>query len=82
MKNKQNKQEQRKKFKEIFEELLDNDKQYEIAEEFAAIVLDRDVNVNSRVKAFDLILRILGEGGSIQADDLKDLSKNIVLKIE
>lgn len=72
----------RKKFKEIFENVLTDKKQKIIASDFVDMLLDRTMSVNNRCRILELILKILGEDGNLSANDLNELTQHIELKIE
>lgn len=73
---------QNKKFKELFDSYLTDDKRVNIVKRFVDILSSDKVAVKDQVRLFELVLRILGEDGSLTQADRDALSSVITLKIE
>ena len=75
-------QKQNRKFKEIFEKYLTDDKRVNIVKRFIDLLTNEKVATKDQIRLFELVLRILGEDGSLTQADRDALSSVITLKIE
>lgn len=73
----------RRKFKDIFEEILTDDKQKIIAVDFVDMLMNKDIQPKTRIAIFELILRIIGEDEQkLTKNEFSALAEKIELKIE
>lgn len=71
---------QARNFKIMFEEYLTEDKRTSIVQEFIEILCNSSVPVKDRTRVFELILRIIGEDGTITPSDRQTLNNIIELQ--
>lgn len=72
----------RRKFREIFEEILDDPKQIIIAQQFVDAITDQAVPLKVRLSIFETVLKILGEGEEkLTSNEFNELSQHIKLEI-
>lgn len=72
----------RRLFREIFEEILTDDKQTIIAQQFVDAITDTNVQLKVRLQIFETILKILGEGDEhLTSNEFNELSQHIKLEI-
>lgn len=72
----------RRKFREIFEEILDDPTQTIIAQDFVDAIMDDSVPLKVRLSIFEVVLKILGEGEErLSSTEFSELSQHIKLEI-
>lgn len=72
----------RRKFREIFEEILDDPTQTIIAQDFVDAIMDDTVPLKVRLSIFETVLKILGEGDErLTSNEFNELSQHIKLEI-
>lgn len=72
----------RRKFREIFEEILDDPTQTIIAQDFVDAIMDESVPLKVRLSIFETVLKILGEGDEkLSSSEFNELSQHIKLEI-
>lgn len=71
-----------KKFKEVFDEVLTDSKKKMVASDFVDMLFDKTITINNRCRILEIILKILGEDGTISAAELNELTQHIELEIK
>lgn len=78
---KENRQ-KRNTFAELFNQYITSDKAIEIAKAIINMPLDNTIKAQDRLKAFELILRVLGEDKPLNTQELNQLQQVIKLEIK
>lgn len=73
---------QRRLFRDIFAEILTEEKQTVIAQQFVDAITDENVQLKTRLQIFETVLKILGEGDEhLTSGEFNALSQHIKLEI-
>lgn len=72
----------RQSFSELFEKYITSEKAEEIAQAIINMPLDASIKPQDRLKAFELILRVLGEDKQLNTQELNALQQYIKLEIK
>lgn len=72
----------RQSFSELFEKYITSEKAEEIAQAIINMPLDTTIKPQDRLKAFELILRVLGEDKALNTQELNALQQYIKLEIK